>query len=240
MLHAAVKRKAKAAGLNQVELAEMLDIKSPYLSQIESGKRGGSRALWLRAADVLGLSVGQLLTGEEDLTPTQPGLHVPIEAFLIDGHVQDNTIKHGLQREGPAPRVELVQVEGAGEDWKACKITQRAWVDLDAGAISYELRPADLVILRPHDDGELAHGMLVVATKKITSAEELEAARNEDGHVVIPRELRVYLEVHGQTWLWPLQGEGQPTTAVQPVAPWRVVEVAVKQRRELVPEIEGG
>ncbi len=124
------------------------------------------------------------------------------------------------------PQQGLVDVAKNGDDdeRRAMRVSQAARIDLGAAA-AYDLRAGDLLILAPAAGAAPEPGTLVVAT---------EFRRGGEGGAVRPGQLRVIAPgPDGRTWLWPLQGEGQPTAAEPLEAPWEIVEVAVEQRRKL-------
>jgi len=53
-------------GLNQVQLAELVNISSPMINQVERGSRNATAPLISRLADVLDCTTDWLIRGKED------------------------------------------------------------------------------------------------------------------------------------------------------------------------------
>lgn len=59
-----IRRRRRAKGLTQKQLAEMIDVSESHVSQIESGKRKPSFGILLKLGEALDCTVQDLLFGE--------------------------------------------------------------------------------------------------------------------------------------------------------------------------------
>lgn len=201
-------------GWSQVDLAKRSGVSKQAISKIEaqdSDHVGRFDSLHKLAA-ALGVHISNLFGAAPSATPGIPlGAEVTSEVGLVGPTV--STILLG-GRGYSAPR-ETVPVADAGAGWFAARVASVGPLTaaLDTSPpVAHDLRPGDVLVFRPLEDGEvIAPGRVVWVT------------RGEE-----ESELRVWRELDRHTWCWPFDRTGQrPERADE----WTVRGLMVELRR---------
>jgi transcriptional regulator with XRE-family HTH domain len=202
-------------GWSQVDLAKRSGVSKQAISKIEapdSDHVGRFDSLHKLAA-ALGVHISNLFGAAPTATPGIPlGAEVTSEVGLVGSTV--STIIHGTHRGYSTPK-ETVPVADARAGWFAARVATEASLTatLDTSPpVAHDLRPGDVLVFRPLEDGEvIAPGRVVWVT------------RGED-----ESELRVWRELDRKSWCWPFDGTDQrPERADE----WTVRGMMVELRR---------
>jgi len=213
-----IKTLREAMGWSQVDLAKRSGVSKQAISKMEAhdSDHVGRLDSLHRLAEALGVHVSTLFGA--DATPSAVGgiplgAEVTSEVGLVGPTV--STLLHGGR--GYAAPTETVAVTGAGPGWFAARVATEAplTATLDTSPpVAHDLRPGDVLVFRPLEDGEV-----------ITPGRVVWVTRGED-----ESELRVWRELDRHTWCWPFDRTGQrPERADE----WTVRCVMVEQRRRL-------
>lgn len=201
-----------ARGMSQDDLAAASGIKKSVISRIETGDSVGRFETLQGVAQALGVHISSLFGAAAPAAPAIPlGAEVTAEVGLVGPTV--STMLHGGR--GYAAATQTVPVADAGPGWFAARVATEAplTATLDTSPpVAHDLRPGDVLVFRPLEDGEV-----------ITPGRVVWVTRGED-----ESELRVWRELDRHAWCWPFDLAGQrPERAAE----WTVRAVMVEQRR---------
>lgn len=77
-------------GLTQEQLAELADLSTPYVSHLERGTKKASLAVLVRLAESLGVTVDQLLTGNQ--VTDKAAYYSEVHELLEDCSVRERAV----------------------------------------------------------------------------------------------------------------------------------------------------